>query len=242
MKKIYPLYIFVTALLLIGYFFACEKINIAPEWGSVYHVRAVDDSTNAPFIDSSSRAGDGYCTIVFLGTKKRGSYTNSLFLKDVDSAKAAIMATAPFRGRNNIRFYAKKINGDLGCHDDVTGSNNVETIGCDQTKVINAARGVTSNQIDIIVVLASAYGHGSFDGTIICAIGLGSHAPGPTCTFEQASYHGKLMKEIGRRFNLAQQDTVGSKMNSGTSGGCDIWYFPFTQSEQAIIASQLDFM
>lgn len=227
---------------IVAFNMSCEKsetviIPATEEDSALYYADIYDH------LQDGSRSGDGLITVVILGTKKSGSYTNAQFQKDVDSVKAAIQSYVPFTGLP-IVYHQKKINGNLGCNDNVTGSNNVETIACSDLKVNAAVMELTMSP-DLIIVIAQGYGHGSFNGDRTCVIGIGSRLPvlkpdgSIKCTFEQAAYHGKLMKEIGRRMGLAQQDTVGSKMNSGTSGGCDIWRFPYTTPEQQIIIQTL---
>lgn len=226
--KIKPIhYIIVTVAVVVWYLFACEKINIAPEWGSISHVQSIDKSLN-----------DGRFDVVYLGIGYTGNGANTLWVKNLDSAKFAFRQTF-FQHDSITRFWSKKLNGKnpLQCNDRAIGQGNIETIVCNPDRVKDAALSVVPPGvfIDLIIILANGMGHASFDGSYIVVDGLGAQLPAATCTFEKAAFWYRQTHEVGHYFGLSHDNSYGNRMNDCVSGGCGC-YYPFSPAQYDTIS------
>lgn len=177
--------------------------------------------------------------LVFIGSNYKGNSGLNLFLSDVDSVRPVINYIESFSG-HPMRITLKNSKQNLQCNDNAIGNNNVETIVCNEQKIINIVNDISLEffNVDAVCVFVNGKGHGSHSGAQIFIIGTGNHTSTSFCYFYEG-LRKKFGHEFGHRFGLQHENTTLHFMNDGVNGGCAAGD-TYTSWQQQIIINYMD--
>lgn len=225
--------IFLAALLT-----SCEKDDVV-----IIQEEAIDTTIYDSRLDLSGwlqrDVVDTMFDLVIIGADYKGNAGLNLFLTDVNNVRPVINYIESFSG-DSIRVTVRNVKQNLQCRDNLIGNNNVQTIGCDELKIIDFVNHVAEGifYVDAVAVLVNGKGHGSHSGSKIFIIGTGSHASVPTCPFYEG-LRKKFGHEFGHLFGLSHENTTLHFMNDGVNGGCAAGD-TYTLWQQQIIINYID--
>lgn len=218
-------------------FISCEKINTTDE--EIIDTLIYDNRLFISELGGRDVLIDTTFDLFVLGSDYKGREGLNLFLRDADSVGRVNHYIESFSG-NIIRTHIKNVKQNLGCNDNAIGNNNVETITCNEQKIIDIVNSMSANlfYVDAVAVFANGKGHGSHSGGKIFIIGTGNHISMPFCEFYEGLQK-KYGHEFGHLFGLSHENTTLHFMNDGTSGGCDAGDI-YTLWQQEIIIHYID--
>jgi len=141
-------------------------------------------------------------------------------------------------GHVRIHFRNAK---SLICNDNTTLG---EGMVCNWSKVLDAAAEVADGlfTVDRIGVLANGKKSGGVDMSMtIFVTGLGNHTGHPACSFQQQTFDGKMLHELGHTYVGDTHVLLpANKMGSCVNNCCTEGIYPFLPQHQHLIVKNIN--